>query len=434
MKKALLIILLSFQFIAHAQWTSYNLPQDFPVYYEFTDLIYSSKNTVWARYRTSSSPTYKSINGGVNFNVVNNFSFRQFRPLNDTIVFALNWYGEFVRSNDGGVLFSKYPIVNALGDTGFKTQPISDLYFYNDSVGWVLGDDTTSGCKEIWRTENGGILWQRLPCAQINIQNTPLGPNNFYKKSSAQNKLFLLNAKLKGENATLITVENLGKKWIQNKIMSNNKSAMITFLFIDSLRGFISLSNLDTNFIKTHDGGLSWMVTKNTPNLASRLCNAVKTHNKPGYIVASNINGAFISYDTAKTWIMIDDYWHSNISFYDAETGISMTQPTPQRNGAIHVFNGYLPDPVGLKENHQQSLNLKVFPNPAQHVIYVRASNVFGVSQISIYDVTGKEVHNQTSSQLQTEIPITHLNTGMYFLRMVSENGEISFGKFYVQN
>jgi hypothetical protein len=43
MKKALLIILLSFQFIAHAQWTSYNLPQDFPVYYEFTDLIYSSK-------------------------------------------------------------------------------------------------------------------------------------------------------------------------------------------------------------------------------------------------------------------------------------------------------------------------------------------------------------------------------------------------------
>lgn len=434
MKKALLIILLSFQFIAHAQWTSYNLPQGFPVYHIFNNLIYSSNNTVWANYASGNVPTYRSVDGGASFKIVKNIAYDLFQPINDTLVYAISYQGSLLKSKNAFNTFDTITILGLHGDTGFKEKPILDMYFYNDSVGWVLGDDTTSGCKEIWRTENGGILWQRLPCAQINIQNTPLGPNNFYKKSSAQNKLFLLNTKLRLDKSKLIVVEDDGKTWIQRAVIPGLNLFVGSFVFIDSLHGIVGVHLKDTTFAMTHDGGLTWTFNQVSGFVGGKIAFVKGTSQKRSFLISAGSSGAFISYDTAKTWIMIDDYWHSNISFYDAETGISMTQPTPQRNGAIHVFNGYLPDPVGLKENHQQSLNLKVFPNPAQHVIYVRASNVFGVSQISIYDVTGKKVHNQTSSQLQTEIPITHLNTGMYFLRMVSENGEISFGKFYVQN
>lgn len=433
MKILKLIILILLSLTTHAQWTSYNLPQDFPVYNEFSDLLHSSRSVVWARYSKASTPTYKSLNGGASFHIINNLSLARILPSSDSIVYALDWYSNLVKSNDGGYNFNLKKIVNLSGDTGFKKSPILDFHFYNDSIGWVIGDDTTNGCKEIWRTANGGLSWSRILCSDILLPNVSISAYYDYKKSEAGSKLFMVCSGYQ-KRPKFIVVDDFGKKWSHWDSTNGVVSFTNKFVFLDSLTGVVRLSNQDLNFASTADGGFSWKYHNVKNYAAGKILYSKPTSNKRGFLISGGIHGAFISYDTAKTWIMIDDYWHSNISFYDAETGISMTQPTPQRNGAIHVFNGYLPDPVGLKENHQQSLNLKVFPNPAQQVIYVRASNVFGVSQISIFDVTGKEVQNQTSSQLQTEIPITHLNTGMYFLRMVSENGEISFGKFYVQN
>ena len=223
-----------------AQWNNYNLPFSFPLNYTLNQIVYSSPQTVWARYATFVSPTYKSLNGGASFDTVNNYGLSNFLPINDTISYALNYYGKLLRSDNGATTFIEIPIKDLNGDSARLTKgKLLDMYFYNDSVGWVMGDDTLNGCKEIWTTSNGGLYWSRVPCPNIDVGNASFKTTYRYEKSVASGIVYIKDSRF-ADNRTFIRVSDFGNKWQTIRSNIDMRLFHLGFLFVDSMIGMAS--------------------------------------------------------------------------------------------------------------------------------------------------------------------------------------------------
>ncbi|SDR76565.1 T9SS type A sorting domain-containing protein [Winogradskyella sediminis] len=79
-------------------------------------------------------------------------------------------------------------------------------------------------------------------------------------------------------------------------------------------------------------------------------------------------------------------------------------------------------------EEEEEELNFDVYPNPASDMVNVKISGTVNVSDITIYDVTGKlvkqiKVANENSSYSTTsQIGISSFQSGVYFVRLISKD------------
>ena len=85
---------------------------------------------------------------------------------------------------------------------------------------------------------------------------------------------------------------------------------------------------------------------------------------------------------------------------------------------------------VGIHEIGNQEL-LKVYPNPAKDKIIVRVSKN-GNSNILITDMLGKKIKEIKTTELQTEINVSDLQGGVYFIKLTIGN-ENSVQKIIIQ-
>lgn len=76
--------------------------------------------------------------------------------------------------------------------------------------------------------------------------------------------------------------------------------------------------------------------------------------------------------------------------------------------------------PAGIGQINMQGL-LKVYPNPAKDKLIVRV-NKNGNSTIDITDLLGKAVKQITTGELQTEINVSDLQAGIYFIKLTQDN------------
>ncbi len=78
---------------------------------------------------------------------------------------------------------------------------------------------------------------------------------------------------------------------------------------------------------------------------------------------------------------------------------------------------------------------LNVFPNPVSDVLHI-ATGGASISGISLYDITGKRVHDAAFSGLtessSVEIPLQHLEQGIYFYSIKAED-QLYTGKLLIQ-
>ena len=75
-------------------------------------------------------------------------------------------------------------------------------------------------------------------------------------------------------------------------------------------------------------------------------------------------------------------------------------------------------DDWGVSEN--ENLNVKVFPNPAEGFVNVAAE---GLQNITLIDMMGRIVKEQSASQSATVVDLSNLPTGLYFLRVTTDKG-----------
>ncbi|MCB0452711.1 MAG: T9SS type A sorting domain-containing protein, partial [Aequorivita sp.] len=74
---------------------------------------------------------------------------------------------------------------------------------------------------------------------------------------------------------------------------------------------------------------------------------------------------------------------------------------------------------IGIEEN--QLNNLNIYPNPTKGLVFI-SSKTETIIGITVFDVLGKKVL-QLEGNIQ-QVDISSLQSGMYFLRIVTDRGE----------
>ncbi len=79
------------------------------------------------------------------------------------------------------------------------------------------------------------------------------------------------------------------------------------------------------------------------------------------------------------------------------------------------------------------SSNLKVYPNPASNEIIFALPNLESASDLQIFDILGKQVFYQVINPLQSNVDISSLGAGTYFLQ-VSTSAQKQFSTIFIKN
>ena len=82
---------------------------------------------------------------------------------------------------------------------------------------------------------------------------------------------------------------------------------------------------------------------------------------------------------------------------------------------------------IGLQEQDAAS-TLQLYPNPVQNTLHIEGNLKGG--QVCIYDLTGRKVYQ---SEYRSEISVDQLNDGMYFLNVITEEGQVINQKFIIR-
>jgi hypothetical protein len=84
------------------------------------------------------------------------------------------------------------------------------------------------------------------------------------------------------------------------------------------------------------------------------------------------------------------------------------------------VVNSCLP--LSTKENDLQN-TISLYPNPTSEIIHISTSKNAWINKVMIFDVTGKQV---LSNADQTSIDVSKLKSGLYFVKIKTDQGEFS--------
>lgn len=92
-------------------------------------------------------------------------------------------------------------------------------------------------------------------------------------------------------------------------------------------------------------------------------------------------------------------------------------------NSDIIGIDTFSVDRPTMATNNFITDNYKIYLNPATNVINVVAKTGSSINQTEITDINGRIVKSTTPKALQSEINISELTSGVYFVKVVSELG-----------
>jgi hypothetical protein len=72
----------------------------------------------------------------------------------------------------------------------------------------------------------------------------------------------------------------------------------------------------------------------------------------------------------------------------------------------------------------EMNASFNIYPNPVNDKIYIETESE--IEEVVVYDVYGRvqNLSNSATQQLSNSIDVTDLNSGVYFVKVVTENGE----------
>lgn len=279
---------------------------------------------------------------------------------------------------------------------------------------------------------------------------------------------------------------NQGSQVYQYDFSNNNIIVQpIDLPYFDVVRSiFISPTDFNTKFIalgsriyKTIDNGLTWLNTSNGLEHILNLTNdkIFKITNNPlnaDQLSIATSRGIFTSLDNGNNWNQISTNIVENILHSSVNNGVivanSYTNDLSDSNIYYSsnmgldwhtVLNSDLHEPFVLKTDFHffdgkvdiflatsdlgvlkhtinfenlsvpnfNSLNkIIVYPNPTENFIYIHTKEA--VSKIEIYDILGKKY--EVNNIEKYKIDVTYLTKGIYTIKVLYLNGELSQTKF----
>ncbi len=141
--------------------------------------------------------------------------------------------------------------------------------------------------------------------------------------------------------------------------------------------------------------------------------NSGSTFNAPAWFGANN-NDSLVSTSN----ILVNPYDFYNPDYRPVTNGIAASGSD---------FNDASLSGLVLSVNaiNNPNVSMQIYPNPAKNFISVSTGNA--IKNISITDITGKQVLFENNNNV---VDITQLNTGVYFIRVETDNHQIFIDKF----
>lgn len=87
--------------------------------------------------------------------------------------------------------------------------------------------------------------------------------------------------------------------------------------------------------------------------------------------------------------------------------------------GSVATFSN-----VTLSNTNFEKVELSIYPNPTSNLLHIETSQT-DISRVEIFDVQGKRVMQVSATNL-SEIDVSQLINGMYFLKVSTSDGELT--------
>ena len=111
--------------------------------------------------------------------------------------------------------------------------------------------------------------------------------------------------------------------------------------------------------------------------------------------------------------------WHRNSSFpFDPTSEAVVANETSIAVPFVKLI--FAEDDAVSEISNASEMN--VYPNPAENSLFVETSEI--IEEVSVYNLTGVMVCNEQCTMNNVQLDITDLNSGVYFVKVRTANGE----------
>lgn len=347
-----------------------------------------------------------------------------------------------LRTTNGGVNWN----VISTGAMFKGTANFADwVYFWNANNGICLGDPNgnTAGSGaaeyEIYRTNNAGATWTRVPDANI---------ANPSSSEAALTNSYFVNGKFVyfGTTAGRIFISSDSGKTFIAKNPAGMGGGLEGMAFRDSLHGMAwgRASATATALIlkKTVNGGSTWSSISLTtaPNNTKVGINDICVVPNTNAYMSVGLNGASSGYvtsitnDDGGTWTVLETGTVTAVRMLEVQmvdtlhgwAGNFSDNTFPIANGGMNKYKGpKIPNTVGIRPV-ADIIEGNVYPNPSNGHISVQFGKVKAGTVISVYDMIGNEVYrttvNMNAVNYSSAIDLSTVQKGMYMLRVEQGN------------
>lgn len=293
---------------------------------------------------------------------------------------------------------------------------VNYVHFFDANNGIAAGDPVGSPLEfEIWTTNDGGATWTQVPGASIPnpVNSTEYGYNG--GNSAIGSTVWLVTNK-----GRILKTTDMGMTWTvsQGPLTDFGGTAQSGRLTFSSTSNGCLLKTAGTvyTYYTTTNGGTTW--SAGTPFTGTqRLLSYV-----PGTttIVATSQAapvGSSYSSDNGVTWTPIEADMQRGVSaFVNGSTGWCAGFSTNATTDGIFKFDGSLL----ANPTFEADAAIEVYPNPATNLVTI--SSELDSYDLSITDLTGKVVLQQSLSGIENSVDVSSLSSGVYLFNINSDN------------
>jgi photosystem II stability/assembly factor-like uncharacterized protein len=277
------------------------------------------------------------------------------------------------------------------------------VHFTDANTGYAVGENVAGGGNGvIFKTIDGGTNWMEQP------SGTPSDCILYSVFFINEDTGFAVGGKMYYWGLILKTT-NGGTEW--TTIQESNTDAFTSVYFTDANTGYVVGGW--RQLLKTIDGGTNWT---NCYEPFAYFHSVYFTDANTGYVVGEE--GVIIkTTDGGTNWMEQPSGTGLNLNsvyFTDTNTGYVVGD-----SGTILKTTNGGGYPVGVNNQPSTSNSLKIYPNPSSDKIILESS---AGGDLSILNLNGKELLKQTITKPATQIDISSLPFGVYYIRFRNEN------------
>jgi photosystem II stability/assembly factor-like uncharacterized protein len=271
----------------------------------FSDIFFNNNSTGYL----VGDKSYKSVDGGLNWNVISGTDFFNIAVTNNgNVFFVTNTQGVIYKSTDGG---------NTLTPFTIPSGPYQDIFFSDNSNGYFIGG------SDLYNTTDGGVNWTAVNTTGLSNTGGSL-PSLFFTNS---NTGWIVNG------ANVYKTNGSIQNWVAASFTGAAPTGVFQSVYVTPNNN-VYVSNSAGEFFKSIDGGASFSKLKTFPN-APPYCDIHFVDNNTGYIgVGKKI---YKTTDAGVTWNVVVALGGASLSelhFTDASHGWACGN-----NGTVLIFN-----------------------------------------------------------------------------------------------